>query len=89
LALAIERLRDYDARALREYRGDRGPAFAESTKRKPTHEEGRSVMKTATLERMEHDFDDDEWDEEDDDLAGTDEEELDLDELDEEDSEEL
>jgi hypothetical protein len=53
-------------------------------------QEGRAVMQTATLKSLEHEFDDEDWDEDDDeDLPGTDDEELDFDELEEEEAEEL
>jgi hypothetical protein len=49
-------------------------------------QEGRAVMQTATLESLDHEFDEEDWEEDDEELPGTDEEELDLDELEEEDA---
>ncbi len=54
-----------------------------------TIEEGRVLMPdTAPLERLEHELEDEDWEEDYEELPGTDEEELDLEELEEEDDEE-
>jgi hypothetical protein len=85
ILLAICGRQVYDARASGVRRAD---LRREASKDKI--QEGRAGMKTATLTRLEHEFDDEDWDEDDDeDLPGTDDEELDFDELEEEDSDDL
>ncbi|MDE3069573.1 MAG: hypothetical protein KGJ43_02465 [Acidobacteriota bacterium] len=63
-------------------------AQAPRTIRSPNRTTDREVQSrkaNTQLERPEHEFEDEDWDdEEEDELPGTDEEELDLDELDEE-----
>jgi len=84
LSLAILRRQVYDARAL----GHNAPGGQRACKNTDPRRE--SLMKTAMLTRLEHEFDDEDWDEdEEEDLPGTDEEELDFDELEEEDPDDL